>query len=75
MAREFMSEEMVDQELARLLASPHVKLAKRAETIQNRKRQYVYKLRGYERKGKALAAQGITMEELEEIGAMLYDGE
>lgn len=75
MARDFMTEEMVDQELARLLASPHVKLAKRAEAILNRKRQYVYKLRGYEKKGKALAAKGITMEELEEIGAMLYDGE
>ena len=75
MAREFMTEEMVDQELARLLASPHVKLAKREEAIRNRKRQYVYQLRCYEKKGKALEAQGITLEELEEIGAMLYDGE
>lgn len=75
MAREIMTDEMVDQELARLLASPHVKLAKRAEAIRNRKRQYVYQLRSYEKKGKALEAQGITMEELEEIGAMLYDGE
>ena len=75
MARETVSDEMVDQEIARLMASPHVKLAKRAEAIQYRKRQYMYKLRGYEKKGKALEAQGITMEDLEEIGAMLYDGE
>lgn len=75
MAREIMTDEMVDQELARLLASPHVKLAKREEAIRNRKRQYVYQLRCYERKGKALEAQGITLEELEEMGAMLYDGE
>ncbi len=75
MAREIMTDEMVDQELARLLASPHVRLAKRAEAIRNRKRQYVYQLRSYEKKGKALEAQGVTLEELEEIGAMLYDGE
>lgn len=75
MAREIMSEEMVDQEIARLMASPHVKLAKRAEAIENRKKQYMYKLRVYEKKGKALEAQGITMEELEEMAGMLYDGE
>ena len=75
MAREIMTDEMVDQELARLLASPHVRLAKREEAIRNRKRQYVYQLRSYEKKGKALEAQGITLEELEEMGAMLYDGE
>ena len=75
MAREIMTDDMVNQELARLLASPHVKLAKREETIRNRKRQYLYKLRGYEKRGKVLEAQGVTLEELEEIGAMLYDGE
>lgn len=75
MAREIMTEEMVDQELARLLASPHVKLAKREEAIRNRKRQYVYQLRSYEKRGKALEAQGVTMEDLETMGAVLYDGE
>ena len=75
MAREIMTDEMVDQELARLLSSPHVKLAKREEAIRNRKRQYVYQLRCYEKKGKALEAQGITLEELEEMAGMLYDGE
>ena len=75
MAREVMTEEMVDQEIARLMESHYVKLAKREETIRNRKRQYLYKLRGYEKRGKTLEAQGITMEELEEIGAMLYDGD
>lgn len=35
----------------------------------------MYQLRCYEKKGKALEAQGITLEELEEIGGMLYDGE
>ena len=75
MAREFMSDEAVEEEILRLQASPHVKLARREEAIRNRRRQYMYQLRMYEKKGQALEAQGITMEELEEIGAMLYDSE
>ena len=74
-AREFLTDEAVEEEILRLQTSPHVKLARREEAIRNRKRQYMYQLRMYEKKGKALEAQGITMEELEEIGAMLYDGE
>ena len=75
MAREFMSDEMVDEEILRLQSSPYVKLARREEAIRNRKRQYMYTLRCYEKKGKQLEAQGITLEELEEMAGMLYDGE
>ena len=75
MAREFMSDEMVEEEIRRLQTSPHVKLARREEAIRNRRRQYMYQLRMYEKKGIALESQGVTLEELEEIGAMLYDGE
>lgn len=75
MAREFMSDEMVDEEILRLQASHHVKLARREEAIRNRKRQYMYTLRCYEKKGKQLEAQGVTLEELEEMAGMLYDSE
>ena len=75
MAREFMSDEMVDDEILRLQNSPLVKLARREEAIRNRRRQYMYTLRMYEKKGKALEAQGITLEDLEEMAGMLYDGE
>ena len=75
MAREFMSDEMVDEEILRLQASPHVKLARREEAIRNRRRQYMYQLRCYEKKGKQLEAQGVTLEELEEMAGMLYDSE
>ena len=75
MAREFMSDEMVDEEILRLQSSHHVKLARREEAIRNRRRKYMYQLRCYEKKGKALEAQGITLEELEEMAGMLYDGE
>ena len=73
MAREFMSDEMVEDEILRLQNSPLVKLARREEAIRNRRRQYMYQLRMYEKKGKALEAQGITLEELEEMDGDLYE--
>ena len=75
MAREFLTDEAVEEEILRLQSSPLVKLARREEAIRNRKRQYMYQLRMYEKKGKALEAQGVTLEELEEMAGMLYDGE
>ena len=75
MAREILTDEAVEEEILRLQSSPHVKLARREEAIRNRRRQYMYQLRMYEKKGLALEAQGITMEELEEMAGMLYDTE
>jgi hypothetical protein len=68
MAREFMTDEAVEEEIARLQASPLVKLARREEAIRYRRRQYMYALRSYEKKGKALAAQGVTLASLEALG-------
>ena len=73
MAREFMTDEMVEEEILRLQTSPQVKLARREEAIRNRRRQYMYQLRMYEKKGKQLEAQGITLEELEEMAGIMYD--
>ena len=73
MAKEFMSDEMVEEEILRLQSSPLVKLARREEAIRNRRRQYMYQLRMYEKKGKALEAEGVTLEELEEMAGDLYD--
>jgi hypothetical protein len=75
MAREIITDEMVEDEILRLQNSPLVKLARREEAVRNRRRQYMYQLRMYEKKGKALADQGITMEELEEMAGMLYGEE
>jgi hypothetical protein len=62
-----MTDIQVEQEIKRLLESPLVKLAKKAERVRNRRKQYMYTLRTYERKGKELAAQGVTIEGLEAI--------
>lgn len=73
MARDFMSDEMVEEEILRLQSSPLVKLARREEAIRNRRRQYMYQLRMYEKKGKQLEAQGVTLEELEEMAGDIYE--
>lgn len=75
MAREIITDEMVEEEILRLQSSPLVKLARREEAIRNRRRQYMYQLRMYEKKGKALEAQGITMAELEEMAGEIYEDE
>lgn len=75
MAKEIMTDEMVEDEILRLQNSPLVKLARREEAIRNRRRQYMYTLRMYEKKGKALEAQGITFEDLEQMGCELFDDE
>lgn len=67
MKKNNLTDEDVEREIARLLADPHVKLAKKDELIRYRRRQYLYKLRGYEKKGKELAESGITMEMLEAL--------
>ena len=57
----------VEEQIKELLNSPFVKLAKKEERIRYKRRQYLYCLRNYEKKGKALAEAGITEELLEEM--------
>ena len=64
MANQFLTDEQVEEEILRLQRSPLVKLARKEEAIRNRRRQYMYQLRMYEKKGRALEAEGVTMESL-----------
>ena len=66
---DFLTDEAVEEEIARLQASPCVGLAKKEEAIRNRRRQYMYCLRVYERKGRQLADEGVTMESLAELAS------
>ena len=68
MNKDFLTDEQVEKEIAKLLKSPHVKLAKKEERIRYKRRQYLYCLRNYEKKGKELAKSGITMEMLDNLG-------
>lgn len=65
--RDYLTDEQVEREIERLMDSDLVKLAKREEYVRNRRRQYLYSLRSYEKKGKELAESGITMKVLESM--------
>jgi hypothetical protein len=67
MKKTCLTDEQVEAEIERLKKSQFVKLAKKEEQIRYRRRQYLYCLRQYEKKGKELAAAGMTIELLENL--------
>ena len=69
MARDVLTDEQVELEIERLQASPLVKLARKEERIRNARRQLMYTLRMYERRGRELAENGVTMETLRRLAA------
>ena len=64
MSKELLSDEQVEAEINELLQSEYVKLAQYEKRIRYRRRQYLYQLRWYEKRGMVLAEEGITMEHL-----------
>lgn len=75
MAKEILTDAQVEAEIERLKNSPLVKLAKREEAIRYKRRQYLYCLRTYERKGRELQKAGITMEILNGIDSDISNDE
>ena len=65
MAKDFLTDEQVELEIERLLNSDAVRLAKKETRIKLRRRQYMYQLRTMEKRGKELARQGVTLENIE----------
>lgn len=63
--RKVTTDELVEAEISRLLESPDVQLAKKELALINRRKQYMYKLRSLEKRGKRLRAEGWTEEVLE----------
>ncbi len=64
MAKDCLTDEQVEREIERLVDSPLVKLARKEERIRYRRRQYLYQLRNYEKKGRELEKAGITLDVL-----------
>jgi len=67
MPKDFLTDEQVELEIERLSESPAVMLAKQEQRIKYRRRQYMYQLRYFEKRGKELMAQGITLDNLAEM--------
>lgn len=60
MAKDFLTDEQVEIEIAELLACPEVKLAKLEQRIKYRRRQYLYSLRTMKKHGAEMMKNGIT---------------
>ena len=68
MAKDYgLTDEQVEREIERLSKSPMVALARKKHRYDYRRRQYLYQLRDLEKRGKALAEAGFTMENLDEM--------
>lgn len=62
-----LTDQQVEKEIARLNASEAVALARHEQRLRYRRRQYLYQLRNYEEKGKALMKAGMTREVLDAL--------
>lgn len=65
MQRKITPEELVDTEIERLKKTDAVKLAQKEQRLLYRKRKYLADLRWLEKRGKALMAEGWTLDTLE----------
>ena len=59
------TDEQVEAEIARLNSSEFVKLARKEKQIKYRRRQQMWTLQYMEARGKQLASEGITPENME----------
>jgi hypothetical protein len=71
MPREFLTDDEVEQEIERLSKSEAVKLARREHRIKYRRRQQLYTLRAFEKRGKQLMKDGVTMEALDILSTQI----
>lgn len=73
MKREYLTDEQVEQEIKRLLASDNVKLSRHEQYVKHRRRQYMYQLRWHEKRGRELLATGITEDKLSQMEKEMED--
>ena len=62
-----LTDEQVEQEIARLQQSPYVKLANQERRLREKRRMYLYGLRQLEKKGMELERAGITPDVLKSM--------
>ena len=70
MAKDFLTDAQVEEEIERLRQSPLVALARREQRLRYKRRQVLYQLRDLEKKGAALMKAGIDMDVLNAMAEM-----
>ena len=58
--------EIIESEIERLQKSEDVRLARKEQKIYNKRKAYMSALLALEKRGKELAAEGVTMENMRE---------
>ena len=70
MATNWLTDEAVELEIAKLQQSDFVKLARKEMRLKYKRRQTLYQLRNLDKRGKELAKAGITPENIEAMIAI-----
>ena len=70
MATNWLTDEDVEKEIARLTESDYVKLARKEQRLKYKRRQALYQLRTLEKRGQELAQAGITYDNIDVMIAM-----
>lgn len=70
MPNNWLTDEAVEAEIARLQQSDFVKLARKEMRLKYKRRQALYQLRNLDKRGKELAKAGITPENIEAMIAL-----
>ena len=65
MAKDFLTDDDVEREIARLTETEEVKLARREMRLKYKRRQQLYTLRALEKRGRELQEAGITIENID----------
>lgn len=74
-SRKYLTDEQVEEEIARLVVNENVKLARLEQRIKNRRRQYLYLLRSLEKRGAELRSNGVDEENIELFLCSATEGE
>ena len=65
--REVLTDAQVEREIERLSSSEYVKLARRELRLKYKRRQFLYNLRNFEKRGRELANDGWTVDNIDEL--------
>lgn len=71
MAKEYLTDEMVAEEVERLKESDYVRLAQKEIRLKSKRRKWLYQLRWMEKRGRQLEAQGITLDNIDKLIAAI----
>ena len=71
--KNYIPDDQLDAEIERLTHSDAVKLARLEQRIAYKKRQYLYQLRWYEKRGLKLMENGVTMESLDMMDSSMEE--